>query len=82
MGCGTSNSMESVSPPKQVEHMQPVTFGEIPAPFKDAVAEQVEEPNEHKKEEERAMTAATTEEMKHEPMKHVPEGKGFLFGQS
>lgn len=63
MGCGTSNSMESVSPPKQIEHMQPVTFGEIPPPFKDAATE--EEQNEPKKEEERTMTAATSEEMRH-----------------
>ena len=76
MGCGTSNSMESVSPPKQIEHMQPVTFGEILPPLREAAEEEA------KKEEERAVTAATSEEMRHEPMKHVPEGKGFLFGQS
>ena len=43
--------------------------------------EQAPESPEGKKEEERVLTAAT-DELKHEAMKHVPEGKAFIFGQS
>jgi hypothetical protein len=77
MGCGTSNTMESVSPPKQVVTVPMPQVAALP-PLE---AQQVEG-GEGKKEEERAMTAATVEEMRHEAMKHVPEGKGYLFGQS